>query len=409
MQIKQEVVVTGIGLISPLGAHIATLWKAILQGDNGINYLNDEYRYLNKFKLNIAGIASKFDFYQFEKLSKKNQSKLEKMDKQAQMLIYSALSAIEDAKLEIDKSLIGAIIGCGINNSDRYNNISYEERKPTWFFDTYPNMLIGHMFQLLSIKGYGTTIVNACCGSMQAIGEAYKKIQSGAEQIMLAGGTDDKINQLCTTSFRRLNMLSDSRDPESAMCPFDKDRNGFVMGQGACILVLESLSSALARGVEIYGKVVGYGTYVDATSVSDASMDGKKCAMEKAIVDAQIDYKQIGYINAHGTSTISNDKEESAAIKSVFKEEAKKIPISSTKSFIGHTFASCGAIQSAICLQSLRKQIVHKNRNFVVGDQDCDLNYLTKNLSCTDLNYVITNTSAIGGSNAALLFQRQDS
>lgn len=409
MPTNNEVVVTGIGLTSALGNQKDEVWKAIISGKNGITEIPEKYKYLSKLGLRIAGVAKTPNFNELSIPTKQEVNKIVRMDKQAQMGIYAALSAVGDAGLD-EKLLqdMGIIVGCGINESDKYTSLPLADRKPTWFFETYPNRLMGYLFQLLKTTGYGTTIVNACCGGMQAIGEGYRKIKHGELNTCLVGGCDDKLNETCISGFSRLNMLSKSDDATSAMRPFDKDRDGFVCGQGACMLVLENYENAVRRGAKIYGKVIGYGTVTCATSIADASYEGKLLAMKAALADAHLNYKQIEYINAHGTSTISNDQEESKAIKNVFKEKAIEIPISSTKSFLGHTFAACGALQSYICLQSLRTNLIHKNRNFRQSDESQPLNYLKENLECKDMEYCISNTSAIGGTNATLVFQKCD-
>lgn len=406
MSKRQEVAVTGIGLVSPLGTNLESLWDSILSRKNGISYLSSNYENLKKYGLNLAGIASDFSFDKFNEIGLKSKKNIMKLNMQTQMLIYAFIYALFDAKLDYVKQEISSIIGCGTCSTKQNGNSTFDEEIPTSFFNTYPNILLGRTYHYLSLRGYGMTILGACCGGMQAIGEAYKKIKNNDEEIMIAGGTDDKLNEINVCGYSKLGMFSTSTDPKNAMNPFDKNRNGFVIGQGACVLVLEKMDRALARGAKIYGKIKGYGTYIDSLSISDASSNGKICAMERAISDADISYDKIGYINAHGTSTKSNDYEESKAIETVFKDFSDKIPVSSTKSYIGHTFAACGAIQSAICLQTLKTQMIHDNRNFVAADKDFKLNIIKRQLKVDNLEYCISNTSGLGGYNASLVFQR---
>ncbi|GEM_PF-1607647 len=406
MNKEQDVAVTGIGLVSPLGTNLDSLWDSILSRKNGISYLPSNFEYLNKYGLNLAGVASNFSFNIFNEISLKSKKNIIKLNMQTQMLMYAFIYALFDAKLDYVEQDISSIIGCGTCSIKQYENSTLDEEIPTSFFNTYPNILLGRIYHYLSLKGYGMTILGACCGGMQAIGEAYKKIKNNEEEIMLAGGTDDKLNELSVCGYSKLGMFSTSTDPNNAMNPFDKNRNGFVIGQGACVLVLERMDRALARGATIYGKIKGYGTCIDPLSISDASSNGKIRAMEKALSDANISYEKVGYINAHGTATKSNDYEESKAIEVVFKDFSDKIPVSSTKSYIGHTFAACGAIQSAICLQTLKTQTIHDNRNFVVADKDVKLNLITRPLRVDNLEYCIGNTSGLGGYNASLVFQR---
>ncbi|URZ16106.1 beta-ketoacyl-[acyl-carrier-protein] synthase family protein [Clostridium felsineum] len=410
MQSKEQVVVTGIGLVTPLGCDYEKVWELSLSGNNGVIKLEKSYEALMKYGIHVGGVSPEVSFDKFKGLDKRKKLKLKKLNKSTKMLVYSGLSALEDADLDInvdsERYNIGAIVGTGTALDSLYDDVEVDERNPKWFLETYPNMMLGYLSIAASLKGYGTTIVNACVGGTQAIGEAFKKIQNNEEQLMLAGGVDDKLSKIYASGFSRLNMSSNNTDPESAIRPFDCKRDGFVIGQGACILVLESLSHAKKRGAKIKGKIVGYGNSMDATSISDTSSDGKARAMTQALADANLNAKDIGYINAHGTSTRINDKEESIAIKKVFGEDAYNIPISSTKSLIGHTFAACGAIQSFICIKSLQDQKVHINRNYDTGDDYCDLNYLRNNAVDVDMKYCICNTSGLGGYNSSLIFQK---
>lgn len=410
MQSKQEVVVTGIGMVTPLGFEYEEVWNKLITGENGVRRLGRDYEEIIKHDIYVAGVSPEVSFDNFEKLDQRKKSKLKNMNKATKMIIYSGLKALEDAGLDTavdcEKYNIGSIIGTGTALVDRYEGISIDERNPSWFLETYPNIMNGYLSIIASLKGYGSTIVNACVGGTQAIGEAFKKIQYGEEEILLAGGVDDKLSNIYASGFSRLKMSSSSYYPEIASRPFDENRNGLVFGQGACCLVLESLDCAKKRGANVKGKIVGYGNSMDAESIIDTSSKGKAKAMRRALDDAKLEAKDIGYINAHGTSTIINDKEESLAIKEVFGEYANKIPISSTKSLIGHTFAACGVIQSFVCIKSLESQKVHGNRNFKSGDSHCNLNYVKSAHSDVKMNYCISNTSGLGGCNSSLIFKK---
>lgn len=408
MPLREEVAVTGIGIISPLGSHKEEVWYALLQGENGIKPLPDAYKAFHNYGIHVLALAPQLKPENFKTVSDKKRNKLKTADNKVIMLLHSVLEAIKDADLDIPDHELGMILGTAPNTFVQYKGLDTSERAPSWFFDTYPSAAMGRVADIISLKGYANVIVNACCSGMQAIGEGFRKIRNKEETLLLVGGVDDKVNEVCAEGFSRLGMASQSIDAERASIPFDRSRNGFVIGQGACMLVIESLSHAKLRNAKILGKIAGYGAAIDSTSIADASADGKIRAMERALSDAQIGYDKIGYINAHGTSTISNDKEESNAILQVFKDRAKDIPVSSTKSLMGHTFAACGAIQSFVCLQSLADQKIHGNRNFTGGDNNCCLNYVKEKVRNVHMKYCISNTSGIGGCNATLVFQKYE-
>lgn len=404
-----SVVITGIGLVTPLGLDYDSVWNGLIAGKNGIQRLDDHgYGNLMKYGVFLGGLAPVFSLDQLKNLEKSVKPKLKNISLVGKMLVYSGLKALEDANLQIPEDIckynLGAIIACGSPLAEQYEKIPIEERNPKWFLETYPNLYLTQLSIAASLKGYGETIVSACIGGNQAIGEAFKKIQYGEESIMLAGGVDNKLTSLHAAGFNRLKMTSPNTDPDKASRPFDCKRNGFVISQGAAVLVLESLESAKQRGVNVKGRIVGYGCTLDSESSTDASPGGKARAMEKALFDAQLSTEGIDYINAHGTSTVSNDKAESIAIKKVFGKRAYQIPVNSSKSILGHTFAGCGAIEAFICLKSLADQKVHINRNFEAGDFVCDLDYVKDQAREVKMKYCISNTSGLGGYNSSLIF-----
>ena len=407
MGTEKEVAVTGIGLVTSLGSDVETIWNSLLRGDNGIKSLDGSNQFAKEFGMNIAGLAASFDLDKFC-IDKKGKKTLNGTDYLTKMLVYAGLSSLDDAKIgypqQTEQYKIGAIIGTGTALAYRHDKVPYEERNPTWFLDTYPNVPLGVLSIIAAIKGYGCTVVSACTSANQAIGHAFKMIQSGQADVMLAGGVDDKFQVPFISGFSRLNMCTKSDNPDTAMRPFDKLRNGFAMGQGACVLVLESLSHAKKRGAAPKGRIVGYGAALNSTSVTDASSEGILNSIEMALKDAKISPQNIDYINAHGSSTVSNDKEESIAIKRLFGEKAYQIPINSTKSMVGHTFAACGAIEAAVCILSMQNQMVHVTRNYSQGDSFCDLDYVKDNSRKASIKYCLSNTSGIGGYNSTLIF-----
>jgi 3-oxoacyl-[acyl-carrier-protein] synthase II len=407
---RDTVVVTGIGLVTSLGYEYNEVWNSMLSGRNGIKKLEDDYDGFKEYQVHVAGIAPEVYFEEFKNIAAQKRVKLRNADKAVKMLVFSGLKALEDAKLtvpdDMEKYNVGAIIGCGTTLAERYSDIPVNERNPKWFFETYSNLILGHLSIAASLSGFGSTIVGACASGTQAIGEAFKKIQYGEEKILLAGGVDNKFSHLHISGFSRLNMTSKCEEPDKAIKPFDKNREGFVIGQGACVLVLVSLSHAKKRGAKIMGRILGYGCSMDSTSIADSSRTGKRYAMERALKDAGLVPEAIDYINAHGTSTISNDKEESMAIKDLFGKRAYSIPVNSSKSILGHTFAACGAIESFVCIKSLEQQRIHLTRNFQEGDEFCDLDYVRDRARDVKMNYCLNNSSGLGGYNSSLIFAK---
>ncbi len=395
----RKVVVSGIGILTSLGNTIESNWESMLNSKNGITALD------TNLPVKIAGKAVNFDIKQLG-VSKKY---VTQMDFQSSMLVYCGLTALKNAELnwpdDTMKYSIGAIVGVGNAFASRYNDTEFCKRNPLWFLETYPNMALGYLSAIASLTGYGSTNISACASSTHSIGTAFKLIQSGHAKIILAGGVEDKLIEPVASGFMNLGMCTAASNPDTAMMPFDKKRNGFVIGQGACILVLEEYQHAIDRGIKPICYIVGYGASMNGKNLTDADREGISNSMKMAILDANIYPNQINYINAHGTSTISNDREESLAIKNVFGKKAYEIPINSTKSMIGHTFAACGAIESAICAQSLMHQKIHPTRNFSEGDNDCDLDYVIEKRNVS-VDYCMNNNSGIGGFNATLIFSK---
>ncbi|ACL75238.1 beta-ketoacyl-[acyl-carrier-protein] synthase family protein [Ruminiclostridium cellulolyticum] len=408
---RKRVVISGIGIISPIGDSIDDFWNAVLDGKSGIKYFSDEYRHLNINGVKGGGYISRIDLSRFE-IRKDKIRQIKDSEKTTKMLIYAGLSALEDAgikyPLDVEKYNLGMIVGTGMSLAERYSEIPYSERNPKWFLETYPNIHLAYFSTITSLKGFSSTIVTACTGGSQAIGTAFRMICNGDADIMLAGGVDSRFSTPYIYGFSRLNMINTEQDLLSAMRPFDRNRSGFVMGEGSCILVIESLEHCMERGGTAICEIVGYGNASDATSLTDANCHGKYRAMDMALRDAGISIDQIDYINSHGTSTQSNDREESKAIKELFGKRAYDIPVNSTKSIIGHTFAACGAIEAAVCAKSILSEKIHKTLNFTLGDIYCDLNYVKDDVIQKKIAYCISNNSSIGGYNTSLVFKEID-
>jgi 3-oxoacyl-[acyl-carrier-protein] synthase II len=326
------------------------------------------------------------------------------------MAVFTGLSALRDAGLswpeDTRRHNVGAIVGTGTALADRHSAVPLAARNPKWFLETYPNLALGHLSRIAELPGYGSTIVAACTSGTHAVGTAFHMIQSGKADILLAGAVENKFYAPVFSGFRRLNMCTASDDPEKAMRPFDRNRSGFVIAKGACFLVLENRRVADRRGARPRCSVVGYGSSMNACSLTDANRDGIRRSMAGALQDAGLGPTMVDYINAHGTSTISNDREETAAIKELFEKHAYRIPVNSTKSMLGHSFAACGAIESAVCVSSLEDQKVHPTRNFVEGGNDCDLDYVKEGWREANIRYAMNNSSGVGGYNASVIFER---
>jgi 3-oxoacyl-[acyl-carrier-protein] synthase II len=402
----RRVVITGMGLATPLGLSISTIWKGLLQGTNGIVALSGANAKLSAHNVFVAGIVPPIDLTQFP-INRKHQKIVAAIPDVTKMLIHAGLSALADAGISYPEETmrygVGAIIGNGTMLGERYSDCSFDARNPKWFLETYPNLPLSYLSIIASLKGHGQTIASACVSGTQAIGEAYRMVKHGYADVLLAGGVENKLSEPFASGFSRLSMVSSEKDPDTAMMPFDKKRNGFVIGQGSAVVVVESEENALKRGASIKARVIGYGSTLDAESLTDSSRQGKAIAMLQALAESNIAPEMVDYINAHGTSTVSNDKEESCAIKQVFGERAS-VPINSTKSMIGHTFAACGAIEACVCCMSLMHGKIHPNRNFIEGDEYCNLNFVKGTFVEKSISYCLSNNSGLGGYNTSLIF-----
>ena len=403
MSTQRDVVITGIGMVTSLGSSVDTVWNSVLEGEHGFDKLSSIAPELEGHGVNVAAAAADFDLSQFNL----NPKLLRNTNKVTNMLVYSGLSALKAASLnapdDCERYNIGAIIGTGTGMAERYSSQPLEGRRPRWFLDTYPNLWLSYLSIAAGLKGYGSTVVNACASGTVAIGNAFSMIQTGQADVMLAGATSSKLAAPYLSGYSRLGMISPSDSPDNAMRPFDKDRTGFVLGEGACVLVLEEAKHAEKRQAEPISRIVGTGMTMDAFRVTDPSEEGKIRAMQQAMANAGIDEKSIDYVNAHATSTKANDAVETQAIKSLFGKRAPGVPINSTKSMLGHTLAASGAIEAAICAKSLQEKTIHRTRNFKQGCRDCDLDYVAEGNRNTDLQYCISNSSGIGGYNASLV------
>ncbi|AYD41327.1 beta-ketoacyl-[acyl-carrier-protein] synthase II [Clostridium fermenticellae] len=409
---NRRVVITGLGAVTPVGNDADTFWNNIKNGVCGIDFIKSFDT--EGFKAKLA--AEVKDFNPEDYMEKKEARRL---DRFCQFAIAAAAQAVSDADLDVekvDKERFGVIVGSGIGGIGNIESekIKLIERGPNRVHPLFipmviSNMAAGNISIKFGAKGPCTNIVTACATGTNCIGEAFRMIKDGISDIMIAGGTEAAITPLTIAGFTSLTALSKSSDPLRASIPFDKERNGFVMGEGSGILILESLEHAKARGAKIYGELVGYGSTCDAYHITSPSPDGEGAAraIEIAIKEANIDPGEVSYINAHGTGTSVNDKFETAAIKRAFGEDiAKKIPISSSKSMIGHLLGAGGAVEGVIALKALYDGFIPPTIGYKVPDEECDLDYVPNKGRKANLEYVMSDSLGFGGHNAVILLKK---
>ncbi len=408
----RRVVITGIGIISPIGIGIEEFWGAIKEGKNGVDYITrfDTEGYSTK-------IAAEVKDFKPEDYMDKKESK--RMDRFTQFAVAASKLAVEDAQLNlnsINKDRFGVIIGSGVGGlatlEEQYEKLLKKGPKrisPFFIPMMISNMAAGQIAILLGAKGPNETVVSACASSTNAIGDSFKIIQRGDADIIITGGTEASITPLALAGFSSMKALSTNNDnPKQASRPFDKNRDGFVMGEGSAILILEELNHALNRGAKIYGEIVGYGMTCDAYHITAPAENGEGAAraMKLALDDAGIKPNMIDYINAHGTSTPYNDKFETAAIKNVFKEYAYKLKVSSTKSMTGHLLGAAGGLEGAVCALTVFTDFIPPTINYNTKDEECDLDYVPNKGIEQKVNYAMSNSLGFGGHNASIIIKK---
>ena len=405
---KRRVVVTGIGALTPIGNNVNDTWKGILNHQCGIDLIQSFDT--SNMKVKVAGELK--DFEATEYLDKKD---VRKMDKFIQYGLIAAKEAIKDSKLEIDSinhDRFGVVVSSGIGglgsieeNHQRGLKKGFDRVSPYFIPMTIVNLAAGQIAIAFKAQGLATCPVTACAGGTNAIGDAFRNIRDGYLDVTIAGGCEASITPLGIGGFTSMKALSESHDPKHASIPFDKERNGFVMGEGAGMLVLEELEHAKARGAHIYCEMVGYGVSCDAyhmTAPAPEGIGGAK-AMINALQDASLEANQIDYINAHGTSTPANEKGESGAIVSVL---GKDVPVSSTKSFTGHLLGAAGAVEAIATIEAIRHSYVPKTAGTKELSDYIEANVVYGEGQEADIEYAISNTFGFGGHNAVLAFKR---
>ena len=410
---KRRVVVTGIGTINPIGHNVEETWKSIEEGKCGIAPIS--LFDTKGMKVTLAGEVKDFDVTKY--IDKKE---AKKMDRFIQMGMIASHEAMLDSGLDInniDSHRFGVIVSSGIGGlgSIEKNHPPGEKRgfdrvSPFFIPMTISNLAAGHIAIAYHAQGLCTCPVTACAGGTNAIGDAFRNIRDGYQDIMIAGGCEASVTPLGIGGFTSMKALSDATDPDRASIPFDKERNGFVMGEGAGILILEELEHALKRGAHIYSEMIGYGVSCDAHHITAPLPNGEggAYAMQNALDDADISYDVIDYINAHGTSTHLNDLCETEAIKSVFKEHAYKLAVSSTKGHTGHCLGAAGGIEAVLSVLALKHDFIPPTLNYQVKDEECDLNVVPNIGVKKDLHYVMSNSLGFGGHNASIIFKEYD-
>ncbi len=412
---SRRVVITGMGAITPVGNTKETFFNNLLAGQSGIDRIShfDPAEYATQ----IAGQVKDFDVTQYG-VDKKE---ARRMDRSSQFAVAAAFDAVADSKLEMDKEdheRMGTIVGTGIGGIDTIHELykTLFEKGPGRVSPFAVPMMISNMASgrvsiQFELHGPCLTDVTACASGTNAVGEAFRMIQHGGADVMIAGGTEAAISPAAVAGFAAMKAMSTRNDdPTRASRPFDAERDGFVMGEGSGMLVLEELEHAKARGARIYAEVIGYGSNGDAYHISAPAPEGihaEKC-MAQALADAGIEPTAVDYVNAHGTSTGLNDKNETLAIKRLFGDHAQKLAVNSTKSMTGHLLGAAGAIEAIVCAMSIVESKVHPTINLTNPDPELDLDYVVEGPRDKEVNVAISNSFGFGGHNATLVIKKYE-
>ena len=408
----RRVVVTGLGVVSPFGVGVRLFWESLLAGKSGISTVT-------KFDTSDHSVTIGGEVNHFTPEDYLDKKELNRLDEFAIYAIVAADEALKDARLEEgipNMDRFGVILGSGVgglqtmeNQNRRLINRGPRAISPFFIPMFIPDIAPGHISIRWGIKGPNYSVVSACASSTNAIGDAYRLIQHGDADVILTGGSEAPITPIAYAGFSNMKALStQNENPEQASRPFDKERDGFVMGEGAGVLILEEADHAVARGATIYCEVVGYGATGDAHHITAPAPGGEGAvrAMRRAVEDGDLKIQDIDYINAHGTSTPFNDSNETIAIKEVFGDHTEKINISSTKSMTGHLLGASGGIEAVVCTMSILKHKIPPTINYENPDPDCDLNYTPNNAVEKEVNVALSNTFGFGGHNAVLVVKR---
>ncbi|TCZ80224.1 beta-ketoacyl-[acyl-carrier-protein] synthase II [Paenibacillus albiflavus] len=409
----KRVVITGIGVVTALGQDIETFWSHLLSGKSGVS--NIESFDTSEYPTKIAAAIK--DFNPEELIDRRE---VRRMDRFVQFGVVASLKALQDAKLNVkeqtDPERVGVVVGSGIGGLttwEEQHRILLEKgpKRVSPFFIPMmiANMASGQISMITGAKGPNTTAVTACATGTHSIGESYRMIQHDEADVMICGGAEATISPVGVAGFNALRAMSTRNDePEKASRPFDKDRDGFVMGEGSGVMILESLEHALNRGAHIYAEVIGYGMSGDAHHMTDPDPNGAARCMIKAIKDAGIDPSEVDYINAHGTSTPVGDISETTAVKKALGEHAYQVAISSTKSMTGHLLGAAGGVEAVICGLTIEHGIIPPTINLDNPDPECDLDYVPNTARKADVRVAMSNSFGFGGHNATIIMKKYE-
>lgn len=424
---KRRVVITGVGVINPMGNDVETMWEGLKAGRSGVGYTsifdasrfptrisaevknwqpsdsgldNDEWRLRGRHSRFAAGAAAQ---------AVRSSGVLESIGDPARFGVYLGSGEGSQDFNSFASMMVAALQPDGTLDLKAFTKKGMEVLDPVMELEQEPSMPVGHLAAMFNAQGPNANCLTACAASSQAVGEATEIIRRGEADVMLSGGTHSMIHPFGVTGFNLLTALSTNNDdPTGASRPFDKNRDGFVLGEGAAMVVLEELEHARKRGAHIWGEIAGYGSTADAYRITDIHPEGRGAigCMTAAIRDAGINADQIGYVNAHGTSTAVNDRVESRACREVFGAAAQQVPVSSTKSMMGHLIAAAGATELIVCLLAMRDQLLPPTINYTTPDPDCDLDYVPNQARPAKLRYALNNSFGFGGQNISLVAAR---
>jgi 3-oxoacyl-[acyl-carrier-protein] synthase II len=411
---KKRVVITGLGAVTPVGLDVDSTWHNLLAGKSGVRRIT--HFDPTNFPAQLSGEVPDFD-------PRAYMSKVEarRMGRFSQLAVAAALQATEDARLadaKLDTQRAGVVLGNGIGGLpnaqegvERLTAGGCSKVSPFFFPLVLPNMAAANVSRIVGFRGWNSTVTTACAASTQAIGGAAMAIVHGSCDVMLTGGCEAGISGIGLAGFCMMRALSTRNDePQKASRPFDKTRDGFIPAEGAAILVLESLAHARKRGARIYAEIIGFGSSSDAFHVVRPEPEGTGAhqAMRAALLSGRTRESEVDYINAHGTSTPLNDAVETKAIRRLFGEHADRIPVSSTKSMIGHGLGAAGAIEAMVCVKTINDGVMHPTINYEHPDPECDLDYVPNEARKKEVSVALSNSFGFGGQNACLLFRRFD-
>lgn len=410
---ERRVVVTGLGAITPIGNNVKDYWEGLKAGKCGIDTITAFD--VTDFKVKLAAEVKNYNPEEY--LDKRSARRL---DRFTQFAIIAAREAMKDSgitKENTDMERVGTFIGSGIGGLDtieKENRVcfekGYDKISPMYIPMVISNMAAGNVAIDLGLRGESFSIATACASATHSIGEAYRAIKHGYQDVVFTGGTEASITKTGIAGFTNIKALSQAEDKNRASIPFDKERSGFVMGEGAGVIVLEELEHAKKRGAKIYAEICGYGASSDAYHITSPAPDGEggARAMTSAIKDANIDASKIDYINAHGTSTHLNDSCETQAIKTALKEKAKTVMVSSTKGNTGHLLGAAGAVEAIACIKAIEDDFVPPTINYKVKDEECDLDVVPNVGRNIKINYAMSNSLGFGGHNSSIIFKRYE-